>query len=276
MALELTIQSGRKGSNPGGLAYIQDTKQRFQAYLKYCPLSKIDPSYGFNPQNQPIYEAITFEMARRLGLQTPDFFVILNKEKDLTFNIPKEFEGIDPHRKCYFATKMITLPENRDVFKAETRIQKEEKTYLDILRIDDIIGRKQNYMFLDNPERIFYLDLGCSFVHAVNGYIGLQNAEKKVLGKSDRELKKALNILSRYELITNNNSDFINMADIANMPNELFIHTLNPRGRIALSDMISEFEISQISKIFALSMLENLKHFDPRLIECHPGHVIHS
>ena len=274
MTLEVSMLSAKKGSNPGGLAFIKDPKQRFQAYLKYCPSSKIDPEYGFNSQNQPIYEAVTFEMARRLGLNTPDFYVLLNSHHDVEFDISKEFDGIDPHRKCYFVSKMINLPENRDVPKAEDRIRKFEKTYLDMLRIDDVIGRKQNYMFLDNPERILYIDLGCSFVHAVSGFIGIQNAEKKVLNRNDKDLKRALNILKRYELIPNNGSNFINLAEIVNMPNDIYLPTLNPRGRIALSDLLSEMEINNIVKILGLSMLDNLKSFDSDLIEQHTQHSL--
>lgn len=83
----LEITSGRKGSNPGGYCTISPSRHEdsFNGYFKYCFGSKISPEFPFRPKNQPVYEAMTFALARRLGLHTSEGFVLLNNQGNVLF-----------------------------------------------------------------------------------------------------------------------------------------------------------------------------------------------
>ena len=75
----LRVLSEQKGSNPGGFCIYKNGKTSFKGYFKYCVGSKISHEHSaLRAEHQPFYEAITFEFAKRLGLKTPSFFVLLN------------------------------------------------------------------------------------------------------------------------------------------------------------------------------------------------------
>ena len=269
MIPQVTLLEDRKGSNPGGLVIVSNSRDSFKAYLKYCPGSKIPKDCGFNPQNQPIYEAITFEMARSLGLLTPDFYVLLNSDHNLRIvSKPGVKEVIDPRRKCYFVSRFVESHQLEDEDKLNKQIA-EDSVYRDLLRIKDIVGKRQNFLFLEN-ERIQYIDLGCSFVHAVEGYLLAKNSELKALSSSEKELKSALDHLRRYHLITRDEKEIISLTDLVKMPLYLKIPVLGDSKKLTLDSLISQEEIHNIIKIMAIAAVDHLKQIKSS------GNIIHE
>ncbi len=105
MDLEIIVNTERKGSNPGGKGIVRFSEYDMPMYLKYCPGSRIPPKWGFNPQNQPVYESITAKMARELGLHIPNFWVLINRNHDLKFDL-RDGADIDTNRKYYFVSEL--------------------------------------------------------------------------------------------------------------------------------------------------------------------------
>ena len=121
--MRVDILSERKGSNPGGVCQAHDNGFSIRGYFKYCHGSRIAGKSSFVPQHQPIYEAMTFEMARRLGLDTVDYFVLLNegsrvsrRSRDIQFSGWKDynFSHNPSGRLFYFMSKMESAPEDVD------------------------------------------------------------------------------------------------------------------------------------------------------------------
>ena len=167
---KVLIESSRKGSNPGGFCTYTDERRTFPGYFKYCTGARLPHSSYLKPEHQPIYEAVTFELARRLGLKTPNFFVLLNNKGNLIFDESnKSLLNGHSGRFCYFFSEKIDEPHNvQDLDKIGNKLVGDEKVYLDSLGISDVIGKRQNYMVLPkNGEfEVSYIDLGCSFVYA--------------------------------------------------------------------------------------------------------------
>jgi len=258
MGLEIKVIEGRKGSNPGGLVSLGANGNSFCAYLKYCPGSKIPREYGFNAQNQPVYEAVTFEMARRLGLLTPEFYVLLNSNSGVTFsNTPGIRDKLDPSRKSYFVSRYVKPTQMEGENQLAIQMEK-DAIYRNVLRIADIVGKRQNFLFLASG-RIKYIDLGCSFVHAVDGFLQLKHNETRALSCHRKELKTALNQLSRYRLILRDDSNTLLLSEIARMPETITIPIFGLARQIRLIDMVNIQEVNNIVQILAMGMIHHLK-----------------
>ena len=184
MTLEIEVLTSSKGSNPGGKCSIGiNNRPPSLYYVKHC--HSASGKHPFNPQNQPFFEAITFEMSRRLGLHVPETYVLLNPDRELTFKHSGDIKSqLHFDKKCYFISRMIAQPAVKDNNLGLVKLMNEERLHRDLLDVADIEGIGNNYSFFENgdePPRVFYLDLGCSFVHSKEGKLIIQAGHQKAL-----------------------------------------------------------------------------------------------
>ena len=257
------VKSERKGSNPGGLCNYYHGRNRFEGHFKYCVGSKIPNKYSsLKPDHQPFYEAITFEFARKMGLHTPSFFVLLNNKGNVEFKDPKKFsQNGHSGRHSYFVSRIIKEPKISNLDEIGEKIIKKERVYLESLMISDILGRRQNYLVL--PEdygdfKVFYVDLGCSFIHAVGGFIKLPTNLKKL----DKKCKKREKCnLKHKTIIAADDDSLINLEEFVDNFENLTLPTLNPYGRRKLEDLISGEEIDEIRSFLIHGLYNSLGGF---------------
>ncbi|VVB78296.1 Uncharacterised protein [uncultured archaeon] len=247
MSLEIQVVSEAKGSNHGGRCIVKEPGDRLPRpfYIKHCSSSRIHKGESsFMYIHQPIYEAVTCEMALRLGLETPNFYVLLNPKNDVTFIATGEQKcDIRAKQPFYFASELLIPPQNEDLTRAH-ELMIEDEFYRDMLMISDIVDRKNNYFYDEHSDSIIYLDLGCNFVDAHQNFIELKHHHKAPLEK--KELKKAMKLFQKYSIITKSRRGNIGLIDFINLPRELDLLTLNPRERVRLDSLISEEEIDEI------------------------------
>jgi len=260
----LEVLSGQKGSNPGGFCIYNDGKNNFKSYFKYCVGSKIPKGYSsLKSEHQPFYEAITFEFARRLGLKTPNFFVLLNNKNNVSIKNIKEVSSHDHSgRNSYFVSKKICEPKVFNLDKIGSEIVQKERVYLEGLMISDILGKRQNYLVLPNSYsqdfRVFYLDLGCNFVHAVGGFIyfpnGLRNLDKSCKKRERHNLR-------HKTIIAADDDSLINLEEFIGNFENLTLPTLNPYAKKKLEELISKEEIDEIRSYLVHGLYKNINNF---------------
>ncbi|MBI2662736.1 hypothetical protein HYX11_04725 [Candidatus Woesearchaeota archaeon] len=254
MSLEITITSERKGSNPGGKCSISIYGLDTSSYIKYCNLSHLHDSY-LTAQHQPFYEAITLALCQRLGLIVPSYYIIINNKRKIKFNYTHSMPKLSEDKPYYFASELITLPEQEDQEELHQALM-QEKIYRDLLLISDVSGKKQNFAYFEHPSpHVLYIDVGCSFVDSVNGILNQRNGKKINLSK--QELKNAHKLAERYDLYTNHKTDIMSIDDIINLLPCLELPTLNPAKTIIVEDILSTQEIEEIQLI----LLANIPSF---------------
>src|SRR3989344_693145 len=175
MTLRIDVTSKPRGSNPGGNCRILYNGW-FDGYFKYCFGSRIQGASSFIARHQPIYEAITFQLVRALGLSTSEFFVALNPQRDIFFNGWRTYLNHDPSGREYYFVSKIFKSFHHTLSESESRaIVSFERAYLDAIMVGDIVGKPNNYVTFGTKQEhdIVYLDLGCSFVHSVGGLLSL-------------------------------------------------------------------------------------------------------
>lgn len=246
MVLQIQVVSEAKGSNHGGRCLIKEGDSLPRPfYIKHCSGSRIkrgESSLVYT--HQPVYEAVTCEMALKLGLETPNFYILLNPKNDILFISKGEQRcDIQPRQPYYFASELLIPPQNEDLARAH-ELMSEDEFYRDMLMISDIVGRKQNYFYDEHSDSIFYLDLGCSFIDAHERVIALKTHHKPPLER--KELKKAMNLFEKYSLMPKSGKKPISLVDFINIPRNLEVLTLNPRGKVRLDELISGEEIDEI------------------------------
>ncbi|MCX6748178.1 MAG: hypothetical protein NT076_01090 [Candidatus Pacearchaeota archaeon] len=276
MALEIEILTSSKGSNPGGKCSIGvNNRPPFLYYVKHC--HSASGKHPFNPQNQPFFEAITFEMARTLGLHVPDFYVLLNPERGLEFKHSSDIKpNLHPDKKCYFASRIIAQPSIRDDNPDLVRVIDEERIHRDLLDVADIEGIGQNYSFFENgdePPRVFYLDLGCSFVHSKEGKLFIQGRHQKALEGCLRD-KHYLKELSHYAVISRDDKIIVPLKELAFSSRTMTVPAIDPRlrepfTRVRVSDYLSEEELHAIECILTAQMRDSVRKYksSPYLIK---------
>ncbi len=248
MTSKVIITSGPKGSNPGGECVISNTNS-LRGYFKYCHTSKVPKDSNLVVKNQPFYEAITVQLARQLGLKTTDAYVLLNPERNVDFEGWKE-NGLHCNpagRDCYFVSRLVprgpldTPQDSEEISK----VLEAERVHLESILVDDIINKRQNYLFYwkEGKGHIKYVDLGCSFVRAVDGAISLPQSLEQM---EPRAMRRAAKNLSNFEIISADNSQFVNLATIARGIFDMKIPTLNPVGYVNLKDKLSDRELDEI------------------------------
>ena len=257
------VKSERKGSNPGGFCSYNHGRNSFEGYFKYCMGSKIPNKYSsLKSDHQPFYEAITFELARRIGLHTPGFFVLLNDKGNVEFKDSKRFsQNSHSGRHSYFVSKIIKEPKISDLDGIGAKIVERERVYLESLMISDILGRRQNYLVL--PEdcgsfKVSYVDLGCSFLNAVGGFIYFPTNLRKL----DKKCKKIEKCKLRHKtIIVADDDSLINLGEFVDNFENLTLPTLNPYGRKKLEDLISREEIDGIRSFIIHGLCNSLSRF---------------
>jgi len=242
----IQVVSEAKGSNHGGKCLINEGGSIIPTvyYIKHCSGAKIRRGESnFVYQHQPIYEAITCEMALRLGLETANFYILLNPKKNLVFVSNSEIgSGIKSNQPYYFASELL-IPSEEDLKRADEIID-DESFYLNMLMVSDVKGKKQNYFYDNYTDKVIYIDMGCNFIDAHGTYIQLKRRHQSPLSKKDR--KKALKKFEKYSIKTKSKKGDIGLVEFLNMPRDMKMLTLNPYGRVKLNELISNAEIDEI------------------------------
>tara|TARA_Y100000310_G_C20580086_1_gene762526 strand:+ start:294 stop:1115 length:822 start_codon:yes stop_codon:yes gene_type:complete len=253
------VQSERKGSNPGGYCKIVDQKGSFDAYFKYCIGSKIKRGTAFVPHNQPIYEAATFELVRQFGLPVPDFFVLLNEDGQVEFRNTVETKKDHSGRHSYFVSRIERDARNPQLEGIATQIVAAERPFLDLLMVEDVVGKRQNYVFQKDGlgSRVLYCDLGCSFVRANNGTLSLPQRVLKNGRASSRSKKKEKSRLRGKRVISVEGKE-IGLYDLVDGLGSLEIPCLNPRIKSPLRSFLNQGEIVEIQNYLSHTFAEEI------------------
>ena len=158
----IDILEPAKGSNPGGVCKVRGNTEFERAYFKFVFGTHMRGGSNFNPQHQPIYEALTFELARKFGLDTVNYAVLLNEKKDVVFENWKNngFNNNPAGRASYFVSEIFRLPQWAlrkaegapfvDFHDDARELIGLQQLYLDTLLISDIVGKRQNYLVIKN------------------------------------------------------------------------------------------------------------------------------
>lgn len=266
--MRLDIIDRQKGSNPGGVCYILDNRECFRAYFKFCYESKIHGISTFRAAHQPIYEAITFQLARQVGLATTDFYILLNENRNVSFHYwtDHQFKHDPNGRNFYFVSRWLP-PEQDFVRNTVPPLLQHDLPYLASLQIGDI-QRRQNYAWdiaEDGRERVIYIDLGRSFVLAADGELKLPH---KATGYDRGLHKEAMRRLETKFLITRR-QDLVNLAEMVDGISVMKLPTLNPRCSRTLSSLLNHAEIQEIQFYVAQGLynqLPALQHSDLLMI----------
>lgn len=283
MTLHIEITSQPKGSNPGGRCFFPwsgNLDRVTPAYLKYCNTSGVKLS--LNPRNQPVYEAMTLEMAGRLGLNVPDYRVVLNSPPGLKFSYnPEEGEGkitlLSENCPKYFVSQINSCNNGCDPKELEF-FMNNQRIYRDVLNIGDIYNKAQNYALAKDPSTgqcsLLYLDLGCGFVDCHDGRLSLRNSlGKKILNANGSHIKKIRHSLED-KFIVAVNGELINLSDFGEGMSYQKIKTIdtNHSGKVELvkaEDLLTKEELSDLKKLYFLNAEDFLVDYkgDPRLIK---------
>jgi len=262
MGALINVQSGRKGSNPGGKCVISSQGRVFDAYLKYCLGSKIPRGRSsFVPEHQPIYEAITFKLVKTLGLHVPEFFVLRNAGQDVVFTgdfatSPKDHKG----REYYFVSRWEHESPSPQREEVANSLLSSELPYLDLLMVEDIIGKRQNYLFQrgESGSRVVYCDLGCSFVKAIRGALELPQRVLKCSRLAHNCKKQERKHLKGKQLILVDGSSEVDLHHLATGLEELTIPCLNPAENVPLGHLLPEETIEEIGTYLTHTFAEDL------------------
>jgi len=262
MTFDIEVTSEKKGSNPGGRCTVLGVRPSFPGYFKFCYGSKIHGRDNcLTAQHQPIYEAITFELARKLGLKTANFYVLLNGNNDIKFTGWRQHGQNDPSgRKMYCLSRIFNpygKPKNP---QGDIEVIEREKPYLGSLLIADVVGKKQNYIFSEGfgGGVVTYLDLGCSFVHAVGGFLEQPNRLRPV---SKDEVKRMKKELKGKTIIAADNTNFVNLEYLIDEFDDLSVPTMNPCGRERARNLLSSAEMDEIRGLMVQGLDQGLRDY---------------
>ena len=260
------ITSGPRGSNPGGKCTYFDSMERRQAdgYFKYVLASQLAGPTNFTHVHQPIYEQVTLNLAESLGLHVPRTAVLLNWRNDVKFlnwreHLPSNPEG----RKYYFVSQMVPHPRMTERNEFEREVIDREVPYVKALLISDIIGKRDNYSFTQESElgKVTYLDVGCSFVHAKEGFLRLHH---KLKIRDEKDFKRAMKKLQRRNLILANSRDSVPLDTLIESLPIMLIPMLNPSGFLPLERLIRPGEIEEIKYHIVQGFVDALPDLERR------------
>jgi len=274
MGLEIVVTSENKGSNPGGRCIVKSSIEIFpKSYIKYCNRGQGLNGFNLLAQNQPIYEAMSLEMVKMLGLNIPNYFVILNYGGDnISFKYEPEKEKhikkLSDNKKFYFVSRLIKHPIDETNPKL-IEIMASEKIYRDLLHIGNVSGRPENYTLINIPGMdpfVLYIDLGCGLVDAYEGLLTIRSSLiKKVLNLKNRKtLKDLKKKLERIDLKT----DFGAMVNLVEFGEYILkcckINTLDASDpkrikSVAVESILSQGELVDLSNLYFAA---NIKFLD--------------
>lgn len=260
MSFRLEVQSARIGGNPGGRCGVHTSKEQFEGYFKFCYGSRIGGASSLRTSRQPVYEAITFQLVRSFGLGTTDFYVLLNQRRDVQFDNWRKFSDHNPSgRDLYFLSKLLP-PESNQWHGIVPLFLSNDMVYLESLRVGDIIGRRQNYYCYGSSNttgNIVYIDLGCSFVYAKDGYLTLPH---KVFVYEAKEFKRVMHRLERASVITRTQRE-LNLATIVEELPHMTLPTLNAALSLPVEVFLEHDEIKEIQGYVAQGLEQSLQAF---------------
>lgn len=285
LMLEINVLSPRKGSNPGGSCSFKSGNRLVSGYFKYCHTSRARKS-SLKVEHQPIYEQVTLQLARSIGLKTIDSYVLSNLDRNVKFKGWKGKDTDPNNRDFYFLSvyipKSVVIAEkeyrkagettvildSKDDITKIARVFGREKAYLETILVEDVINKRQNYVF--HPHRgpdgeIIYLDLGCSFVRAIGGAISVPRGLKRVGSREIRRMKKKLR--GTY-LISARDDNFVDLGNLAEQIPNLKISMLNPRKNVPLKDLLTGSEMEEVEGYVLQGMVENLPELKKRDLIC--------
>lgn len=255
------VKSEARGSNPGGTCIAQTREKLFECYFKYCYGTKFQGASSFKASHQPVYEALTFQLVRELGLRTTDFYLLLNGNRSVNFHNWKNFMLHDPSgRELYFVSTILPYKKECSESRANELIGM-ASPYLDGILVADIVGKRQNYRCFPSDRfpsgEIIYLDLGCSFVYAKDGYLTLPHKSPPY---ESREYRAMLRRLSNYTILSSDMKE-INLAELVENIPILKLPSLNPTSQISLDLLLSRDEIKEIQSYIGHSFMRNISTF---------------
>ncbi|RMD58593.1 hypothetical protein D6825_00305 [Candidatus Woesearchaeota archaeon] len=264
MIIDVYMRSGPSGSNPGGKGNIHITHENIPSYIKYCNSTSLGRESPLIPDNQPVYEALTFALARELGLSTPEDALLHNDdETQLNFTYLPGFKGkAFDMVPFYFSSRLIEGNESKDQASAIGLLAR-DKVYRDLLNLADVSGRRQNVFIPEGSQNIIYLDLGCSFVDAQHGRLSQRNSIKK-LKVEKKSVKKSRKRLDKMAIETPSHRLVSLGRLVEELPKtELRVHG---QGYKTLDDLISQREINYIQSVYALHFAREAQRYssDPR------------
>mgnify|MGYP001592835860 CR=1 FL=1 len=257
MKIRVDVLSDKKGSNPGGLCTVYDSKGNrvLDGYFKYCHSSYLPKSSPFLAEHQPVLEVLASLQARKFGLITPDCYVLMNKDLVVFNNLhnSKDHSG----KKYYFVSKLEPNPTSETIDKRLIESIKHERAYLESLLLRDFDSRA-NIIYKEG--RVGYIDLGCfRFACANDGF--LKEAPGNFSLIPDRQLRKILRKLENYN-IRRADGAVINLLKIVEDVSDMFIPILNPPGGYAkVESLINKNEVHAIQNYFAQSFFNSRRKF---------------
>jgi hypothetical protein len=278
--INILITSEKKGSNPGGRCKVPFRGQTLDFYLKYCNGSQLPKYHPFKPYNQPVYEAITLAIAKYFGLEVPRYFLLINNNhSSVSFTYADtslKKKPLDPTKKSYLLSELAQLPKCVDT-GLMLKEMAQEKVYRDLLMIGDVSNKNQNYTLLD-PDNyqfthssttpyIYYIDLGCSFVDAHEGFIGQRHAVSRLISIDEfgltssarKEINHASDYLDKYYLRTthkdSNKVHTLKLSAIPKMIGDLPL-PLFQNGIATPNVLLSPLELKLIEGLLTLNMAE--------------------
>ncbi|MBS3116429.1 hypothetical protein J4421_02410 [Candidatus Woesearchaeota archaeon] len=278
-SVQVHFVTERKGSNPGGKCIIRFShSEEFEGYFKYCPGSKLprtmaDEERGvyeqpFRSSHQPLYEAVTFILAKQLGLRVPEFYVLCNGN-GITFTYDSDLRSrINEHMPYYFVSRLMAVPPPLHMDDSQTvKALAHDKIYRDLLMISDISHKAHNYRYDPESDTMIYLDLGCSFVHAVGGF--LIPSHGKSVSRDKTNLRKSRNLSVSKAIERADAVDYVPLERIVDGFPDFGVPILNPSGTRSLYHFLSDEEKMEIQRMMQLNLLKISKKYgsDPRLVD---------
>lgn len=260
MTITVEIYTDKKGSNPGGKCLVTTPRTEFDAYLKYCPSSRLprhNTNLGYTEElrapHQPIYEAITLLVAERMGLEIPPFYVLRNQRKEIhfTFQERRHQRMIRTDMPYYAVSKLIEHPPTRENEERDMALAR-EKLYRDLLLVSDVSNKAQNFRYDEESGIVTYLDLGCSFTNAVGGVLLPSTIS---LPKMDKKMRRKAESLQQNGILTTNKGKEVRLEEIMDITSDTLLPTLNPDRKESLGNLLSHGEIQEIGDIFLVNFL---------------------
>ncbi len=166
----------------------------------------------------------------------------------------------------YFVSRLISVPSPEESEKKRAALVR-DKLYRDLLMVSDISNKEQNYRYDPTKDLMVYLDLGCSFVHAVGGF--LLPSTIKFPSDNRQTEKRATQIAKEHHLITADDQNLIPLEELISMES-VRVPLLGSSERTASVDsLLSEEEIEEITRmlLFNLIRIKQKYNRDDRLIK---------
>lgn len=191
-------------------------------------------------------------------MNTPRTHVLVDINKDIRFEkFDGSKEGFGEGRRYYFASELLPAEQSQNTGLLR-RLIEQERPYLELLGICDVFDRRDNYFFYENGgNRVVYVDLGCSFVRAKEGWIEIKNRDRKEI-KNRSNTKRAKKELSGYAIVHAQDGRRIDFASLVDSVLGMELSTLNPDGGIAVARMLPQEEISEIQTLLTIEMHRGL------------------